>query len=207
MPPVTARGHLARASLAAWRGFGFEVTKSDLLTGLLRAGCHGATDGSTLQEGYMRDVLRWFGLTGILLAACTEGPVSPDPAGSQDATPDAALSSAATRSEFPLFEQFDDINPCSGLTATTTISGTAGVIDQGGREILKIQEEISTSDGFTGRGRVQDVINYRNEILRIEDMLSSASGARYRVQRLLVVDLVNGVVRVTTGGPVLTCVR
>jgi hypothetical protein len=155
----------------------------------------------------MRDVLRWFGLTGIVLAACTEGLASPDPAGSQEATPGAALSSAATRSEFPLFEQFDDINPCSGLTATTTISGTIGVIDQGGREIVKIQEEISTSDGFTGRGRVQDVINDRNEILRIEDMLSSASGARNRVQRLLVVDLVNGVVRVTTGGPVLTCVR
>ena len=89
---------------------------------------------------------------------------------------------------------------------TVSISGLISVIDQDGREIVKIQEEIGTSDGFTGRGRVQDVFNGRNEILRIEDMLSSASGERFRVERLLVVDVVNGVPRVTSGGPVLSCV-
>ena len=146
----------------------------------------------------MPRMLRWIGTAGFVLAACTDTPVSPD------TTPTL---SAATRFEVPLFEEFDDINPCSGLTMTVTISGTIGVIDQDGRELLKIQEDMSTSDGFTGRGRVEDILNGRNEILRIEDMLSSADGGRFRVQRLLVVDLVNGVPRVTSGGPVLTCVR
>ena len=140
------------------------------------------------------------GLAGILLAACAEGPAAPD----APATP--ALSAAA-RFEFPLFEQFDDVNPCSGQTMTVTINGTVQVIDQDGRELLQIREDMSTSDGFTGTGNVRDIFNGRNEILRINDMLSSESGGRFRVQRLLVADVVNGELRVTSGGPVLTCIR
>ena len=155
----------------------------------------------------MQRVPRWIGITGIVLAACTGGPASPEAADGRDGAPGGALSSAAIRGQFPLIEEFDDVNPCSGLGMTVGISGTVSVIDQDGREVVKIQEEISTSDGFTGRGRVEDVTNNRNEILKIEDMLSSETGARFRVQRLLVIDLVNGEVRVTSGGPVLTCLR
>jgi hypothetical protein len=154
----------------------------------------------------MHHALRWIGLTGIVLAACTEGPAAPD-GKDRDAAPGTTLSSAAVRGEFPFFEQFDDLNPCSGLTATITITGTLRIIDQGGRELVQIQEQLSTSDGFTGRGTVRDVFNGRNEILHVSDMLSSESGARYQVKRLLAVDVINGKVRVTTGGPVLTCLR
>jgi len=140
------------------------------------------------------------GLAGLALAACNEGPAAPDTL----ASPSLA---AAVRSEFPFFEQLDDVNPCSGQPMTVTITGTLRLIDQDGRELVQIDEQLSTSDGFAGPGNVRDIFNGRNEILRINDMLASESGARFRVQRLLVVDVVNGEVRVTTGGPVLTCVR
>ena len=84
----------------------------------------------------MHRTLRWIGITGIVLAACTEGPASPDAADGRDG-PDSPLLSAAIRSEFPLVEEFDDINPCSGLTMTVSISGLISVIDQDGREIVK----------------------------------------------------------------------
>ena len=140
------------------------------------------------------------GLAGILLAACAEEPAAPD-------APPSPTLSAASRFEFPLFEQFDDINPCSGQTMTVTIIGTVQVTDQDGRELVRIDEQLSTSDGFTGPGNVRDIFNGRNEILRVNDMLTSESGAKFRVQRLLVADVVNGELRVTSGGPVLTCVR
>jgi hypothetical protein len=140
------------------------------------------------------------GLAGIALAACTQEPSAPD-------APASLTLSAAVRFGFPLFEQFDDINPCSGQVMTVTINGTVQVTDQAGRELVRIQEELSTSDGFSGPGNVRDIFNGRNEILRINDMLSSESGARFRVQRLLVADVVNGELRVTSGGPVLTCIR
>ncbi len=140
------------------------------------------------------------GLAGIVLAACTQEPAAPD-------APASPTLSASVRFDVPLFEQFDDINPCSGQTMTVTIDGTIQVTDQDGRELLRIDEQMSTSDGFTGRGNVRDIFNGRNEILRVNDMLSSESGARFRVQRLLVADVVNGELRVTSGGPVLTCIR
>jgi hypothetical protein len=154
----------------------------------------------------MRDALRWIPVTAFVLAACTEGPAAPEAADGGHAAQGASLSAAAIN-EFPFFEQFDDVNPCSGLTATITITGAIRFIDQDGRELVQIQEQLSTSDGFTGRGTVRDVFNGRNEILHVSDMLSSESGARYTVKRLLVVDVVNDAVRVTTGGPVLTCLR
>ncbi len=143
---------------------------------------------------------RWIGMAAITLAACAEGPAAPN-------MPTSPTLSAAVRFDFPLFEQFDDVNPCSGQTMTVTINGTVQVTDQDGRELVRIDEQLSTSDGFTGPGNVRDIFNGRNEILRVNDMLSSESGARFRVQRLLVADVANGELRVTSGGPVLTCIR
>lgn len=116
-------------------------------------------------------------------------------------------SAAATRIEAPFFEQLDDMNPCSGLPNTVTISGMVRVIDQDGREAMHSEREISTSAGFAGRGASTDVINDRNEMFRLPDMVTNESGARFRAQFRIVADPTTEEVRTIREAPTLTCLR
>jgi hypothetical protein len=100
----------------------------------------------------------------------------------------------------PISFSFTDVNPCSGLPITVTMTGTARLIQQDGRTIVHSQRTISTSDGFTGRGTDTDVINGNIESFTLNDMLTK-SDQRIRAHLLLVVDLTTALpsVRVMKG--------
>lgn len=80
----------------------------------------------------------------------------------------------------PLFEQFDDVNPCTDEIVTLTFTGTAFVRSSGDHFTLRASGTVTTSDGFEGTfNRNFVVIGDRVETLRFHDMeISNASGQR-----------------------------
>jgi hypothetical protein len=109
---------------------------------------------------------------------------------------------AAPPTSQPLFEQFDDVNPCTDEIITLTFTGTAFVQSSGDHFILRASGTVTTSDGFEGSfNRNFVVIGDRVETLRFHDMeLSDGTGQRViaavglvhvtRVDGVPVVDLV-----------------
>ena len=102
----------------------------------------------------------------------------------------------------PLFEQFDDVNPCTDEIITLTFVGTAVVRSSGDHFTLRASGTVTTSDGFEGSfNRNFVVIGDRVETLRFHDMeMSNISGQRViaavglvhvtRVDGVPVVDLI-----------------
>lgn len=121
----------------------------------------------------------------------------------------AAILSAASLVTFaappasqPLFEQFDDVNPCTDEIITLTFVGTAVVRSSGDHFTLRASGTVTTSDGFEGSfNRNFVVIGDRVETLRFHDMeMSNVNGQRVvaavglvhvtRVDGVPVVDLI-----------------
>src|SRR2546422_3591316 len=60
------------------------------------------------------------------------------------------IASAQSPTQVPLFEQFQDLNPCMGAVVTYTFSGTARIIKFDDHFILVAKGSVVTSDGFSG---------------------------------------------------------
>jgi hypothetical protein len=105
--------------------------------------------------------------------------------------------------EFPIFDVFTDVNPCTGETMTVTFVGTAFVHEHGSRIVVRAERTITTSDGFVGHGTDTFVDNGQVLVSRLDDMLANGSGDRFRAQGVFVLDLSTETVRVERGG--LTC--
>jgi hypothetical protein len=105
---------------------------------------------------------------------------------------------------FPFEFVFDDVNPCTGLIHTVTITGTTSVHDHDGRIVAHSERTITTSPtGFVGHGTDSYVLNGQVEMFRLGDILTNPSGDRIRARFVIVVDLSTGTVRVEKGE--LTC--
>jgi hypothetical protein len=91
---------------------------------------------------------------------------------------------------------FEDVNPCTGLVETVTVSGTEFVHFHDGRVVGRGERTITTSGGFVGRGTHSFVGNGQILVFRLADILSNASGDRLRATSVFVLHLSTGTVRV-----------
>jgi hypothetical protein len=93
---------------------------------------------------------------------------------------------------------FDDVNPCTGLEHTVTISSTFFQHDHRGERFVEHGKSILTTSptGFVGRGSETLVDNGQQLIFRFADMLSNPAGDRIRVRVVLVIDLTTDTFRV-----------
>ncbi len=101
----------------------------------------------------------------------------------------AVVAAASAPTPVPIFIQFDDLNPCSGLVHTVTFTGTAWIQELDGRVVIREQRTITTSSGFEGRGTDTFVDNGNIQTFRLDDMLTNESGDRIRAHGLMVFDL------------------
>jgi hypothetical protein len=97
---------------------------------------------------------------------------------------------------FPFEFTFDDVNPCTGDTMTVTIAGTDFVHFHDGRVVVRAQRTITTSDGFVGHGTASFVGNDQIVKERFTDIMTNASGDRFRARGVFVLDISTGTVRV-----------
>ena len=99
---------------------------------------------------------------------------------------------------------FPDVNPCTGLIHTVTISETFFAHFHDGRVSGYSERTITTSpSGFVGHGTDSFVFNGQVNVFRLTDILTNASGDRIRARFVFVLDLSTGTVRVEKGE--LTC--
>ena len=105
--------------------------------------------------------------------------------------------------QFPILDVFPDVNPCTGTPMTVTFVGTAYVHFHGDRVVARAQRTITTSDGFVGHGTDNFVDNGQVIMNRLTDIMTNASGDRFRARGVFVLDLSTGTVRVDKGE--LTC--
>jgi hypothetical protein len=115
----------------------------------------------------------------------------------------AVPAAADPPTQFPILDVFPDVNPCTGTPMTVTFVGTAYVHFHDGRVVARAQRTITTSDGFVGHGTDNFVDNGQVIMNRLTDILTNASGDRFRARFVFVLDLSTGTVRVDRGG--LTC--
>ena len=96
----------------------------------------------------------------------------------------------------PIDLSFQEVNPCTGLTVTFTYVGTAFFHFHGDRVIGRSERTITTSDGFAGHGTDSFVQNGQVFASRHHDVLTNASGDRFLVRSVIVIDLSTETVRV-----------
>jgi hypothetical protein len=115
-------------------------------------------------------------LAALVLTAGCDNPAQPEQAIAAPPGPIAASRPV----EVPFFEEFQDINPCTGQLVTYTFTGTARIQESDDRSILVARGSVVTSDGFTGSFNRQFVfIGGRVTHLRFHDMeVSSETGQR-----------------------------
>jgi hypothetical protein len=147
----------------------------------------------------MRALWRGGVVAALTIMSCGEGAV--DPQQVDDITGVAAASAPTT---VPFFVQFDDLNPCSGLIHTVTITGTERIHEHDGRLVIHGERTITTSSGFVGRGTHSFVANGSIEKLTLNDMLRHPSGERIRAHVVFIFDVSNLTVRVEKGA--VSCV-
>jgi len=112
------------------------------------------------------------------------------------ALPFAAPAAANPPTEEPIFEVFQDVNPCTGTPLTVTFVGTVSFHEHGSRIVAHAHRTITTSDGFAGHGTDSFVSNGQIDRFRMADIMKSPSGALFLVRSVFVFDLSNGTVRV-----------
>jgi hypothetical protein len=117
------------------------------------------------------------------------------------AGPAAAVAPVA----IPFFQRFDDVNPCTGLVHTITVTGTLHVQDNDGALVMRVDRSVTTSSGYVGKGRFVHVVNQSVEKFMLGDRLVSPSGSVIDAGFHLVVDLSDGSVKHLKGG--VTCAR
>ena len=108
----------------------------------------------------------------------------------------AAAASAGPPTEFGFRDVFPDVNPCTGTTMTVTIVGTGYFHEHGSRVVAHAERTITTSDGFVGRGTETFVENGRIIMFRQTDIMTNASGDRFRANGVFVLDTSTDTVRV-----------
>jgi hypothetical protein len=101
----------------------------------------------------------------------------------------AAPVAADRPTEFPILDVFPDTNPCTGNPMTVTFVGTGFVHEHGSRVLVRTQRTITTSDGFVGHGTDSFVDNGQVFVFRQTDIMTNASGDRFRARNVVVVDL------------------
>ena len=141
------------------------------------------------------------------MIGCSDGHEPLGVVDARDAQTVDGVKVASAPTAVPIFEEFLDLNPCSRLDHTVTITGTAWIHDHHGRQVIRFDRTSSTSSGFHGRGTVTFVSNGNIEKISLNDMLIDESGARIRPHFIGVFDLstVPATVRVSRGA--VTCVR
>jgi hypothetical protein len=108
----------------------------------------------------------------------------------------AAPAAADPPTEFPIFDVFPDVNPCTGSPMTVTFVGTASVHEHGSRIVVHAHRTITTSDGFVGHGTDSFVDNGQVLKFRQTDIMTNAAGDRFRARGVFVLDLKTGTARV-----------
>ena len=99
--------------------------------------------------------------------------------------------------EFPILDVFPDVNPCTNTPMTVTFTGAFFLHEHDGREVVRAQRTITTSDGFVGHGTDNFVFNGQVVVFRQTDIMTNAStGQRFRARNVLVLDLSTETVRV-----------
>ena len=98
-------------------------------------------------------------------------------------------------------DTFVDVNPCTGLMHTVTVTVTqyfvSPVLDRG-------THEITTSSGFVGRGQETEV-GLNDEMFLLNAMIANAeTGQRIRAQLIEVINPATGELQVFR--PTLTCI-
>jgi hypothetical protein len=88
------------------------------------------------------------------------------------------------------------VNPCTGTPMTVTFVGTVSVHSHDSRTVAIAHRTITTSDGFVGHGTDNFVDNGQVVISRITDIMTNASGDRFRARGVFVLDLSTDTVRV-----------
>jgi hypothetical protein len=109
----------------------------------------------------------------------------------------AAPAAADRPTEFPIFDVFPDVNPCTGNAMTVTFVGTISVHQHGVREVNIAHRTITTSDGFVGHGTDSFVDN--GQIIKFTQtdiMKNATTGKRFRVRNVFVLDVATETVRV-----------
>jgi hypothetical protein len=106
--------------------------------------------------------------------------------------------------EGPFVDIFNDVNPCTGLVHTITITTTSSTHSHDGMTISTAIETISTSSGFSGSGRISFVDNGQIERFHLTDVLFNEAGDRILLKGVFVLDLSTDTVRVDSFD--LTCV-
>ena len=115
----------------------------------------------------------------------------------------AAPAAADAPTEFTFRDVFEDVNPCTNTPMIVTLVGAVSAHQHGGRIVDHAKRTITTSDGFSGRGTDAFLDNGQVIMFRFADMMTNASGVRFRAQGVFVLDLSTHTVRVDRFG--LTC--
>ena len=145
----------------------------------------------------------------LVLLACGREPLASHTnatpsLGASTAQPSYSATSASTNAPvaFPFEVTFDDINPCTGLVHTVTVSGTSYVqILDNGLISIHTDRTITTSPtGFAGHGT--ESFTWNSQLIRDmqSDILTNASGDRIKVQIVELLDLSSGTLRIEEGG-------
>jgi hypothetical protein len=108
----------------------------------------------------------------------------------------AAPAAADRPTEFPILDVFPDVNPCTGNPMTVTFVGTAFVHFHDSRIVAHAHRTITTSDGFVGHGTDSFVDNGRVLRASLTDIMTNASGDRFRARAVFVLNLSTETVRV-----------
>jgi hypothetical protein len=108
----------------------------------------------------------------------------------------AAPAAADSPTPFAFEEVFPDVNPCTGGVMTVTISGSGFFHEHGSRVVARAQRTITTSDGFVGRGTETFIDNGQIVMFRQTDIMTNASGQKFRANGVFVLDISTDTVRV-----------
>ena len=116
----------------------------------------------------------------------------------------AAPAAADPPTQFPIFDVFPDINPCTGTPMTVTFVGTLFVHVHDSREVNIAHRTITTSDGFVGHGTDSFVDNGQViKFTQTDIMTNATTGDRFMARNVFVLDVATETVRV--GRFELTC--
>jgi len=86
-----------------------------------------------------------------------------------------ATATADPPAAFPFEESFVDVNPCTGLDHTITVTGTLYVYERGVHGIHhRLDRTVTTSSGFTGHGT--EISIDHDSIFEVHDVLTNDAG-------------------------------
>ena len=108
----------------------------------------------------------------------------------------AAPAAADAPAEFTFEETFDDVNPCTGEDMEVTLASKGFVHEHGSRIVVRGERTITTSDGFAGRGTESFVNNGRIFKFSFADIMTNASGDRFRANGVIVGDVATETLKV-----------